>query len=178
MEKILAFLLSLLLLSAPALAAEDLTALSDDELTALRDRISLELAARSAHDGVLASWDTELAHIDLLSIRRGLTDDGAPGVRLLFAYTNTGADVDNFRAHHWVTLYHDGVERDRVIRLDGDLVGTDSWGAKVMPGRTLQTMEWFFLLPGTEDTVVVEIEDRCDRVPKSAGLRTVQLPAE
>lgn len=160
MKKLLALVLILSLLSVPALADLPLPEMATEDLIALRDAISQELASRSASADVLASWDTATAHVELVSITRGTTDDGKPGVDLCFRYTNTGSEVDNFRARHWITLYHDGVECERCIRLDGRLVNNDTWGSKVFPGRTLQEMHWFFILPGTEPTVMVEVEDR------------------
>lgn len=177
MKKFLCFLLAILMLPAAAFADADLSAMSVDELRQLRDAVSLELASRCQADGALASWDSTFAHVDLLSIRRGVTDDGTPGVALVFAYTNTSEDVDTFRSHHWVTLYHDGAECATVIRLDGELGNNETWGFKVLPGRTLKTMQWFFVLSGTENVVDVEIVDR--EVPsKSAGIITVALPDE
>lgn len=175
MKKLIVMLLCCSLLALPALG-EDLAVLSDDELTQLRDRISLELASRSVTaDGILGSWDANGAHVELLSVTRGTTDDGRPGLDCCFRWTNTGTDVGTFRAKHWVTLYHDGVECPTTIRLDGRLVNNDTWGMKVFPGRTLQEMHWFFVLTGTEDTVVIEIEDRSART-RSAGFVTVALP--
>lgn len=165
----------LMMLPMTALAA-DLSGMSIDELWTLRNAVSLELAARRQNDDVLASWDATLAHVDLLSIRRGITDDGKPGVALIFAYTNISQTVDNFRANHWVTLYHDGVECATVIRLDGELVNNDTWGYKVLPGRTLNEMQWFFVLSGSESVVDIEIEDRSSYPVKSAGIVTVALP--
>lgn len=175
MKKLLAVLLCVSLLALPALG-EDLAAMSTDELTELRDRISLELASRSASaDGILGEWDAVGAHVELLSVTRGTSDDGRPGVDCLFTWTNTGSDVTTFRAKHWVTLYHDGVECPTTIRLDGRLVNNDTLGMKVFPGRTLQEMHWFFILTGTEDYVVIEIEDDAAR-SRSAGFVTVALP--
>lgn len=176
MKLFVTVLLILTLAICPALAAElDLTALSPDELTQLRDRISLELAARASAPDALGVWDTPLAHVELLSIFRGTTDKGEPGVGLRIAWTNMGTEASNFRKNHWVTVYHDGAECPRVIFLDGVLVNNDTWGMKVLPGGTLE-MQWFFQLTGTQDTIVVEIEDYSGRQTVSAGFATVALP--
>lgn len=169
-------LLSLLATAAAAEAPADLSALSVDQLTQLRDAVSLELAARAPADDALGVWVTGSGVVKLLEIRRGTLKDGGPGVALIFSWTNTAEAVDTFRAHQWVTLYHDGVEQETTIMLDGALVGNDTWGAKVMPGRTLQRMQWFFSLTGTENTIDVEIEDRTGYPTKSAGILTFTLP--
>ena len=176
MARFTAVLLALLLLAAPALADLPLQEMATEDLAALRDAISLELAARSASADALAAWDTATAHVELLSVTRGTTDDGKPGVDLCFAYTNTGTDVDNFRAHHWITLFHDGVECPTCIFLDGRLVNNETWSSKVFPGRTLKEMHWFFVLTGSEPTVTVTVEDRNSSPWGAAGYCEVVLP--
>lgn len=176
MKKFFALLCALLLFAFPALADLPLPEMATEDLIALRNAISLELASRSASADALASWDTSMAHVELVSISRGQTDTGTPGIKLIFTYCNTSGDVDNFRAHHWVTIYHNGAECPRVIRLDGVLVNNDTWGYKVLPGGTLTGMQWFFELTGTEDFITVEIEDRTSINTKSAGFCTVALP--
>ena len=176
MKRIVSFILILCCLVFPALADADLPAMSSDDLRQLRDAISLELAARAQADGVLASWDSTLAHVDLIGIRTGMTDKNEKAVALVFAYTNTSQEIDNFRAHHWVTVYHDGVECDRAIFLDGVLVATDDWSKKVQPGSTLKTMQWYFVLSGESNTIDIEIEDKATYQTKSAGIVTVTLP--
>ena len=176
MKKLIAMLCALLLIAAPALADLPLPEMATEDLIALRDSISQELASRSASADALAAWDTTTAHVELVSITRGTTDKGEPGVDLCFTYTNTGAEVDNFRAHHWITLYHDGVECQTCILLDGRLVKNETWGSKVFPGRTLQEMHWFFVLTGSENTVMVEVEDRNGMPWRSAGYCEVALP--
>ena len=175
MKKLIIMLLCCSLLALPALG-EDLAAMSTEELTQLRDQISLELAARSVTaEGILGSWDTATAHVELVSVTRGTTDKGQPGLDCLFRWTNTGTAITAFRDKHWVNLYHDGVECPTCIFLDGRLVNTETWGSNVFPGRTLQEMHWFFVLTGTEDDVVIEIEDR-NGPWHSAGYVTVALP--
>lgn len=176
MKKALCVLLVLLMMPAAALADADLAAMSVDDLRQLRDAVNLELAARCQAGDALASWDSTLAHVDLVSIRIGLTEKGEKAVALVFAYTNTSAEIDNFRAHHWITVYHDGVECDRAIFLDGELVGNDSWGKKVQPGSTLKEMQWFFVLSGESKTIDIEIEDRTTYQTKIAGIITISLP--
>ena len=166
----------LLMLAAPALADLPLQEMATEDLIAIRDAISLELASRGAAAGALASWDTSTAHVELISVTRGTTDDGAPGVDLCFAYTNKGQDVDTFRSNHWIILFHDGVECPTCIRLDGRFVKNDTWGAKVFPGRTLQEMHWFFVLTGSEPTVTVAVEDRSASPSSTAGYAEVALP--
>ena len=176
MRKVITFLFALLLmLPAAAMASDDLAAMSTDHLRTLRDAINLELATRSQTDTALAEWETACARVELVSVTRGTADDGAHGVALVLAYTNTGTEIDNFRAAHWVTLYQDGVEQNSTTRLDGTLVDADSWSKKVQPGARLE-MQWFFLLSGDTPTIDVEIEDRSVRPYKSAGLATIALP--
>lgn len=176
MKKIFCIMLVFFMLPAVAMAEADLAAMSVDDLRQLRDAVNLELAARCQADGALASWDSTLAHVDLISMRTGLTEKGEKAVALVFSYTNTSQDVDNFRAHHWVTVYHDGVECDRAIFLDGELVGNDSWGKKVQPGSTLKAMQWYFVLSGESKTIDIEIEDRATYQTQSAGIITIALP--
>ena len=178
MARFTAAFLVFLLLAAPALGDPQLQQLSTEELVALRDQISLELAARSASADALASWDTSTGHIELISITRGFTDKGVPAADMLFTYTNTTDAVDNFRANNWITVYHDGVERGRPIYVNDVLLDTEAWTRKVLPGRTLQEMHWYIELPGIEDVIVVEVEDRGSRPYQSAGMRTIQLPDE
>ena len=169
-------LLILTLLATPALADLPLPEMAAEDLIALRDAISLELAARGASADALASWDTATAHVELLSVSRGVTDAGEPGVDLVFTYTNTSAEVSTFRTSHWINLYHDGVECPTTIRLDGRLVNNETWGSKVFPGRTLREMHWFFVLTGTEPSVTIEVEDRNSYPTRSAGYCDVLLP--
>lgn len=176
MKKALAVLLLALLIPSFALADTDLSSMPVDDLRQLRDDVNLELASRCSLPDVLATWNTTLARVDLLSVRRGVADDGKSGIVLVFAYTNTSTEIDNFRANHWIYVYHDGVSCERLTRLDGVLINAESWSCKVMPGRTLATMEWFFLLSGTEKTIDVEIEDRAKRPAQSAGIVTILLP--
>lgn len=176
MKKLIIMLLCCSLLSVPALADLPLPEMSTEDLIALRDAISLELAARSVTaEGILGSWDTATAHVELVSVTRGTTDKGQPGLDCLFRWTNTSTAITAFRDKHWVNLYHDGVECPTCILLDGRLVNTETWGSNVFPGRTMQEMHWFFILTGTEDTVVIEIEDR-NAASRSAGFVTVALP--
>lgn len=176
MKKLLAIVLILSLLSVPALADLPLPEMATEDLIALRDAITQELASRSAVSDVLASWDTATAHVELVSITRGNNETGLPGVDLCFRYTNTSEAVDNFRTHHWVRLYQDGVECPTCIMLDGRLVGNTSWSSNVFPGSTLQDMHWFFTLTGTESTVMVEVEDRAGYPWKSGGYAEIALP--
>ena len=178
MLRFIALLLSCLLIAAPALADLPLPEMATEDLIALRDAISLELAARSASADALAAWDTATAHVELLSVTRGVTDKGAPGADLVFSYTNTTDAVDNFREHHWVTVYHDGVETVRPIFLNDVLIASDAWSYKVLPGYTLKELHWYVELPGTEDTITVEVEDRSERPWHSAGMFTIQLPGK
>ena len=174
-KSIILALVALFLFSA-AVAESDLSAMETDELVRLRDLVNLELASRSqTGDNALAVWDSTFAHVELLEMKRGTTDDGLPGISLLFSYTNTNTEIDDFRAHHWVKVYQNGVECDRTIRLDGELVDTDSWDKSVQPGATYNSMTWFFVIPEDTATIDVEIEDRASSF-KSAGISTVVLP--
>lgn len=174
MRKLIAVIL-VLMLSAAAMAESDIFSMDTDELVQLRDLINLELASRTQTEGAYASWDTTKAHVDLLDMKRGITDDGLPGLSMLFTYTNNSEETDTFRTNHWVKVYQNGVECDTTIRLDGELVKNESWGKSVQPGATLKEMYWFFVIPEDTDTVDVEIVDRASS-SKSAGVFTVVLP--
>ena len=168
--------LSLALICVPAVADYDLAALSVDELRQLRDAVSLELAARCADDGALASWDTALAHVELLSVARGISREGGEGILLTFSFTNKGQEAGSFRDAHWVTVYQNGVECDRTIGIDDDMKLVDTWSTKVLPGAVFHEMRWGFQLRGESNTIDVEIEDRTGRTAQSAGIVTVALP--
>ena len=75
MARFTAVLLALLLLAAPALADLPLPEMATEDLIALRDAISLELAARSASPDALAAWDTATAHVELLSVTQSLSPE-------------------------------------------------------------------------------------------------------
>lgn len=174
MRKLIAVIL-VLMLSAAAMAESDIFSMDTDELVQLRDLINLELASRTQTEGAYASWDTTTAHVELHSMERGLDKDGQPVISLVFAYTNTTDQTDNFRENHWVKVYQNGVECDRTIYMDDQLVNTDNWSKNVQPGATLKEMRWFFVIPEDTDTIDVEIEDRAGSF-KSAGVFTVVLP--
>lgn len=176
MRRIAAALLVLALICAPAAADYDLAAMSVDELRQLRDAVSLELAARCADDGALASWDTALAHVELLNVSRGISHEGGEGILLTFSYANKGQEADSFRDAHWVTVYQHGVECERTIGIDDDMKLVDTWTTKVLPGAVFYEMRWGFQLRGESNTIDVEIEDRTERTAKSAGIVTVPLP--
>lgn len=174
MRKLIVLMLALLL-STAAIAEVDVSSMSMEELLQMRDLINLELASRTQTEEAYASWDTTAAHVELHSMKRGMDKDGQPVVSLVFAYTNTSDQTDNFRANHWVKVYQNGVECDRTIYMDDQLVKTDNWSKGVQPGGTLKDMAWFFIIPEDTDTIDVEIEDRSGRF-KSAGVFTVVLP--
>ena len=174
MRKLIAVVLALLL-SAAALAEADIFSMSTDELVQMRDLINLELASRTQTEGVYATWDTTTAHVELNNMERGLDKDGQPVISLVFAYTNTTEQTDNFRNNHWVNVYQNGVECDTTIYMDDELVKTDNWSKNVQPGATLKEMRWFFVIPEDTDTIDVEIEDRAEKT-RSAGVFTVVLP--
>lgn len=174
MRKLIILVLALLL-STTTIAEADLSAMSTEELVALRDMINLELASRSQVEGAYASWDTTNAHIDLLDMKLGTTDDGLPGISLVFSYTNNSEETDTFRTNHWVRIYQNGVECDTTIYLDGELVKNDTWSKSVQPGATLKEMPWYFVIPEDTDTIDVEIVDRASS-SKSAGVFTIVLP--
>ena len=174
MRKLIVMVLALML-STAAIAETDLSAMNVEELVALRDTINLELASRSQVEGVYASWDTTTAHVELHSMKRGSDKDGQPVISLIFSYTNTTDQTDNFRENHWVKVYQNGVECDRAIYMDDELLNTDNWSKGVQPGATLKDMAWFFVIPDDTDTIDVEIEDRAGSF-KSAGVFTVILP--
>ena len=106
---------------------------------------------------------------------RGTTDEGLPGVALIFSYTNKGEEIDTFRTQHWIKVYQNGVECDTSIHLDGELMDTGSWGKSVQPGATLKVMPWFFAIPEDTDTIDIELVDRASP-SKTAGIFTVVLP--
>lgn len=171
MKRFLVLLVAAFLLPAAALADFDLSAMSVEELTQLRDAASLELAGRA---GTAAQWDTPSAHVELTDFRRGVGNDGEPVLEVMLKYTNMNTEIDNFRASHWVTLYQDGVEQERSIYIDGELVDVDSWGRKAQPGATL-LMQWVFALSGSSKTVDVEVEYRQSFKAESAGIVTIAL---
>ena len=174
MRKLIVIVLTLLLTSA-ALAEADIFSMETDELIHLRDLINLELASRTQTEGAYATWDTTAAHVELHGMKRGLDKDGQPVISLVFAYTNTSEQTDNFRENHWVKVYQNGVECDRTIYMDDELVKTDNWSKDVQPGATLKEMSWFFVIPEDTATIDVEIEDRASK-SRSAGVFTVVLP--
>ena len=171
----LVLLLFVLMVSFSAMAEADLSSMDTEDLIMMRDMINLELASRTQTDGVFASWDTTTAHVELHSMKRGLDKDGLPVISLDFAYTNTSDKTDNFRENHWVKVYQNGVECDRTIFMDDELLKTDNWSKGVQPGATLKDMAWFFIIPEDTDTIDVEIEDRAGSF-RSAGVFTVVLP--
>ena len=176
MRKSIILILAALFLLSAASAEPDLQAMSTDELTQLRDHVNLELASRSqVGEGVYSAWDSTLAHVELLEMKRGTTDEGLPGVALIFSYTNKGEEIDTFRTQHWIKVYQNGVECDTSIHLDGELMDTGSWGKSVEPGATLKVMPWFFAIPEDTDTIDIELVDRASP-SKTAGIFTVVLP--
>ena len=175
MRKLLALLLILATLPLIAHADADLAAMSVDELQQLRDAINLELANRAQLPGDAATWSTPVARVELVSITRGVTKDGAACVSVSLAYTNMGTDEDTFRAAHWVRLYQNGVEQDRTTYFDDSLVDVDSWSRKAQTGATL-LMQWAFLIPDATTTIDLEVEYRANNQATSAGLITVALP--
>lgn len=175
MRKLLTILLILSALPLTAHADADLAAMSTDELRHLRDMVNLELASRTQAPGNTAAWTTPLARVELVSITRGTTNDGAACVELILSYTNMSDSIDKFRASHWVNLYQSGVEQETTSYFNGVLVDVDSWGRKAQPGATL-LMQWVFLLPDSSATVDIEVEYRHQSQTDSAGLVTVALP--
>lgn len=173
-KSIILALVALFLFSA-AVAESDLSAMETDELFRLRDAINLEMASRNQSENTFASWDTSTAHIELHSMKRGLDKNGQPVISLVFAYTNTSDQIDNFRNNHWARVYQNGVECDTTIYMDDELVNNETWSKKVQPGATLKEMRWFFVIPEDTETIDVEIEDRASS-SKSAGIFTVALP--
>ena len=168
---------AVLLMISTAAADVDLSGMSVEELVRLRDAVSLELAGRQAPGDCLASWETRSGRVDLLSISCGTTEAGTRGVCLSFSFTNTSEEIACFRDHHWFDVYHDGIETDRPVMLDGVIIDTDGWSRDVMPGRTLEGLTWFCDLPGTEPTIDVSLQDRTSR-PVIDNFITLELPAD
>lgn len=173
MRKLFALLLILAALPLIAHADADLAAMSVDELQQLRDATNLELASRAQlPDG--ATWSTPVARVELVSVERGQSKDG-PCLSVVLAYTNLGTEKGNFRADHWVNLYQNGVEQERTIYFNDDLVDVDSWSRSALPGATL-LMQWCFLIPDETPTITIEVEYRANYQTTSAGFVTVALP--
>lgn len=176
MLRFIALLLSCLLIAAPALADLPLPEMATEDLIALRDAISLELAARSASADALAVWESEKLRLELTGIIKGTSSNGTPAVAVRFNYTNKLTTASNFRKSHWVRMYHDGVECDESIYFLDRLAGaSDTWSTNVLPGRTYTDLLWVFELRGSEDYVVFEIVDY-DSQDRSIGFQTVKLP--
>ena len=176
MRKSLILALVALFLFSAAVAESDLTSMETDELVRLRDLVNLELASRTqTGDNARAVWDSTLAHVELLEMKRGTTEDGLPGISLVFSYTNTGEEIDTFRTKQWIKVYQNGVECDTSLFLDDVLLDTGSWGKSVQPGATLKAMPWYFVIPDETDTIDVEVVDRASST-KTAGILTVVLP--
>ena len=158
MKKFLvAMLLILAVLSPFALAESDLAAMSDDELYQLRDAIDRELASRTSAGDVLGTWDTSVAHVELLEVHAGKTFDGKPGVVLIFSYTNTGSEIDSFSSSIYTKVFANGIQADIAVMIDDYILGDSS--LDVMPGASLQRVPLLYSFREEADSIDVYIID-------------------
>ena len=174
MARFTAAFLVFLLLAAPALGDPQLQQLSTEELVALRDQISLELAARSASADALASWEVEGGRVELLSIQRGLDRDGVPSFSLVFALTNLSNEPATFYSFVKDNIYQDGYECDWTF-----VNGSDGMLAskKILPGGTFANIIRGYKINAETPDIVIELT-RSSYPYDSFGFRTVTFPAE
>lgn len=177
MRRIVIFTLALAaLLAFSSASAEDLSAMSSEDLIRLRDQISIELSTREGNEGALATWQTSTAVIKLTQIQHGITGEGKEGVMLTFSYTNTSDVNASFLTTHAIRFYSGGIEQQQETFFNFSMIDFPTWTAYVMPGRTLQSMPWCYSLNGSETTFDIEIVDLYAPPYTTGEIKTFTLP--
>ena len=180
MKKLLAILLVLALMPCLALADEDLSSLSTDELLALRTSIDREIASRSGTaDEQTIDVDGVLYRFLLAEVGTARNDSRGLGIILLASNTSESSKkiINDLR----VTVTHGGVPLDtswvESEHFTGDSVST-SLTAVIRPGAVDMYVYLGFILNGEGGRVEIVLSRMRPRAGEDpyCGAFVVDLP--
>ena len=187
MKKFAAVLLSLLLMVCSCMAfAEDvdLSGYTDDELRLLRERIDVELSARSAaailEGGVIAEGDLGDYHVAILEVKLVEDYKGNPALLIRFLFENNGDDATSFGIACSSKVFQNGVQCESAIVMNSDKIGHDSMSTlmDVKPGASIECTKVVTLYDATSpvETQVQELFDMSSN--PTQVVVTLAVPAE
>lgn len=140
---LVAMCLSMVYVSAFA-ESVDLSGFSDEDLRLLRERIDVELSARSAatmlEGGVLAEGDLGDYHVAILEVKPAEDYKGNPALLVRFLFVNNSDDAQAFSVACSSKVFQNGVQCENAMLMNSEKYGHDSMSTlmDVKPGASIE----------------------------------------